>query len=155
MKIKARLIKLFNSGSLGDLFSDNERSHTRRINPKMGIFGVLGLSGFLGFIDFPTQSTIAPFPFFFFCFFGFFGFYYEGKMSNTLIDERFKMNAYRAELIANKISLAIIMLVTIIFLGRVHEVKTLLSILIATIGLAFGLSEFLQQYLLYKFENEE
>ena len=45
--------------------------------------------------------------------------------------------------------------IPIIVLARVKEIQALLSFLIATIGLAFGLSGFLQQYLLYKFENEE
>ena len=152
MKIKNKLIRVFNSRGGINSFSESERLYTRAINPKMGL---LGLFGFLGFIGFLLESTVVPFPFFFFSFFGFFGFYYEGKMSNTLIDERFKINVYRAEAIANKVALYIIILVVIIVLGRVNEIKMLLSILIAIIGLTFGLSVFLQQYLLYKFENEE
>lgn len=152
MKIINILIRLFKNRILVNTSSKNEPLHTRTINPKMGL---LGFFGFLGFIGFLLEGIVAPFPFFFFAFFGFFGFYYEGKMSNTLIDERFKINAYRAEAISNKISLNAIILVAIIVLARVKEIQALLSFLIATIGLAFGLSVFLQQYLLYKFENEE
>lgn len=154
MKTKNRLKRIFSSGLLVDLISDTERTHTRKINPKMGLMGFCGFLGFLGLIEFSPEFITVPFPFFFFAFFGFFGFYYEGKMSNTLIDERFKVNAYRAEAIANKVSLIIIILVTILFTVRIEDVKTLLGILISTIGVAFGISIFLQQYLLYKFENE-
>ena len=35
------------------------------------------------------------------------------------------------------------------------EAYDMLALLIAVLGLAFGLSIFLQQYLLYRFENEE
>ena len=152
MKIINILIRLFKNGILVNTSFKNEPLQSRTINPKMGLFGFLG---FLGFIGFLLEGIVAPFPFFFFAFFSFFGFYYEGKMSNTLIDERFKINAYRAEVISNKIALTAIILVAIIVLARVKEIQALLSFLIATIGLAFGLSGFLQQYLLYKFENEE
>ena len=57
---------------------------TRTINPKLGFLGLLGFAGFLGFWTYSVDKTI--FPFVFFLFFGFFGFFYEGKMSNTLID---------------------------------------------------------------------
>ncbi|MGL4453178.1 MAG: DUF3796 domain-containing protein [Sarcina sp.] len=154
MNFKDRLIRVFNSKSLLDLFSTKEQSHTRKINPKLGLLGFLGFAGLSGFL-FDISPTTIPFPCFFFAFFGFFGFYYEGKMSNTLIDERFKTNSYKAEALANKIALSVIIFVTIFILGRINNLDTLLLTLISTIGIAFGLSAFLQQYLLYKFENEE
>lgn len=75
-------------------------------------------------------------------------------MSNTLIDERFEANFYRASAIANKTALIFIFIISIIAL-RIENTYNLLSILIATIGFAFGLSNFLGQYLLYRFENKE
>ena len=62
----------------------------------------------LGFWTYRVDQTI--FPFVFFVFFGFFGFFYEGKMSNTLIDERYKENKMRAQSTANKTALSIIFL---------------------------------------------
>ena len=115
MKIINILIRLFKNGILVNTSFKNEPLQSRTINPKMGHFGFLG---FLGFIGFLLEGIVAPFPFFFFAFFSFFGFYYEGKMSNTLIDERFKINAYRAEVISNKIALNAIILVAIIVLAR-------------------------------------
>lgn len=134
-------------------------THTRKINPMLGILGLLGFIGFAGFIPRTynlTDTLTAPSFFFFFTFFGFFGFYYEGLMSNTFIDERFQANKYRAEAIANKVSLTIVIVFAIITMSMLRlNTYDMLSILIATIGLAFGLSIFLQQYLLYKFENEK
>ena len=81
---------------------------TRIINPKLGFLGLLGFAGFLGFWTYSVDKTI--FPFVFFLFFGFFGFFYEGKMSNTFIDERYKENKMKAQSVANKTSLSIIFL---------------------------------------------
>ena len=67
-----------------------------------------GFAGFLGFWTYRVDQAI--FPFVFFVFFGFFGFFYEGKMSNTLIDERYKENKMRAQSTANKTALSIIFL---------------------------------------------
>ena len=88
---------------------------TRTINPKLGFLGLLGFAGFLGFWTYSVDKTI--FPFVFFLFFGFFGFFYEGKMSNTLIDERYKENKMKAQSVANKTSLSIIFL-AILILGQ-------------------------------------
>ena len=81
---------------------------TRTVNPKLGFLGLFGFAGFLGFWTYRVDQTI--FPFVFFLFFGFFGFFYEGKMSNTLIDERYKENKMRAQSTANKTALSIIFL---------------------------------------------
>lgn len=136
-----------------------KQTHTRKVSPKLGILGLFGLLGFAGFLpQFLNLREVftAPLFFFFFAFFGFFGFYYEGKMSNTFIDERFQSNIYRAESIANKVALITIIMVAILTISVLRlNSYDMLSILIATIGLAFGLSIFLQSYLLYRFENEE
>lgn len=81
---------------------------TRTVNPKLGFLGLFGFAGFLGFWTYRVDQTI--FPFVFFVFFGFFGFFYERKMSNTLIDERYKENKMRAQSTANKTALSIIFL---------------------------------------------
>lgn len=138
----------------------NKYTYTRAINPKFGLLGLFGVMGFLGFLpQIPKQPDIIPinFPLFFFSFFGFFGFYYEGKMSNTLMDERFEKNSYRAKAIANKSAFMLILGVAMLCMSVIHikNPQTMLNILIATLGLAFGLLLFLQQYLLYRFENEE
>lgn len=135
-------------------------THTRKLNSKLGILGILGFLGFIGFVpEIYNLKDILPAPvfFFFFAFFGFFGFYYEGKMSNTFINERFEANAYRAAAIGNRVALYIIIIVAIVSISilPIKNTYTISSILIATIGLSFGLSMFLQQYLLYRFENED
>lgn len=137
----------------------SDPTYTRKINPKLGLFGFLGFLGFTGFIPiFFDLTTMFPVPsfFFFFAFFGFFGFYFEGKMSNTLIDERFRLNASRAAAAANKAALSIILAASIFITSLAHTWSTYisLSILLAIIGLAFGLAIFLEQYLLYRFESE-
>ena len=135
-------------------------THTRKINPRFGLLGFLGFMGFLGFL--PIVLNImdvihVPTFFFFFSFFGFFGFYYEGKMSGTLIDERFLFNKNRASSIANKAALSLIISVTFLTLLAVNAITTYAfsSIMIATIGLSLALTIFLHQYLLYRFENGE
>ena len=40
--------------------------------------------------------------------FGFFGFFYEGKMSDTFMDERYKENKMKVQMTVNKIALTII-----------------------------------------------
>lgn len=159
MNKKSNKIKFAKGGLFKFSFVGEVRTHTRTISPKLGILGLFGFLGFLGLIpqifNLKGEMTV-PFMFFFFGFFGFFGFYYEGKMSNTLIDERFQLNAYRAAAMANQVSLGLIIMVSIISISLFRfDVYDMLSILIAVIGMAFGLSVFLQQYLLYRFENEE
>lgn len=134
-------------------------THTRTISPKLGFLGLLGLLGVLGFAGFFQNAfhrEIEYFPLFFFSLFGCFGFFYEGKMSNTLIDERFELNRNRATSLANCIALFIIVGVSFITVLLFNlEAHITLSIVIATIAFSFGLSFFLQQYLLYKFENKD
>ena len=142
------------------LFRDlKPQTHTRKLNPKWGLLGFLGFSGLLGLspIFRTLQPSQVPFPLFFFCFFGFFGFYFEGKMSNTFMDERYYANSLRASAIACKSALCIIIGVSIFSISilKIESIYTFLTILLSTIGIAFGLSMFLSCYLIYKFENEE
>lgn len=127
---------------------------TRIINPKLGFLGLLGFAGFLGFWTYSVDKTI--FPFVFFLFFGFFGFFYEGKMSNTFMDERYKENSYKAQLIANRVALIIIFFATILlvqgrFLGKLDY--TLIALVII-ISCAFAIDIFLSEYLLYRYDHE-
>ena len=60
-------------------------SRKHRLSPKLGF---LGFCGFLGFAGFWTYGALGDLSgFIFFAFFGFFGFFFEGKMSNTLMQQ--------------------------------------------------------------------
>lgn len=140
--------------------SDRTGKYTRRISPKLGILGFLGFLGFVGLIPDLFRingSHVVPFPLLFFCFFGFFGFYYEGKMSGTLMDERYVANLNRAAALANRIALTGIIGCTIaaISIFRVSDPELMVKVLLSVIGFAFAISIFLQEYLLYRFEREE
>ena len=105
---------------------------TRTINPKLGFLGLLGFAGFLGF-------------------------FYEGKMSNTLIDERYKENKMKAQSVANTTSLSIIFL-AILILGQgklMDNLEYTLIALVIVIALSIALEIFLSEYLLYHYDNDE
>lgn len=128
---------------------------TRTISPKMGFLGFLGFAGFLGFWTYSMDKII--FPFVFFMFFGYFGFFYEGKMSNTFMDERYKENKNKAHLTANKTALTIIFLAMLIlgqgmFMGNPEY--TLIALIIV-ISLSIALEVFLSEYLLYRYDYDE
>ena len=77
-------------------------------------------------------------------------------MSHTLMDERFRANAYRAAAIANKSALTLILGVAVLAMSVFRlEAYDMLALLIAVLGLSFGLATFLQPYLLYRFESQE
>lgn len=128
---------------------------TRSINPKLGFLGFAGFLGFLGFWTYTVDKTIYPFVFF--LFFGFFGFFYEGKMSGTFMDERYKENQIKAQLAADKVSLSIIFLSIMVcgqgkLMGNLEY--TLIAILII-ITLSLALKLFLSEYLLYRYDHED
>lgn len=128
---------------------------TRAVDPKLGFLGILGFAGFLGFWTYSINKTI--FPFLFFMFFGFFGFFYEGKMSHTFMDERYKENKIKANMTANKIALTIIFLATLLLgqgglLGNLEY--TLIAMMVA-VALSIALQIFLGEYLLYRYDHEE
>lgn len=140
----------------GRMQRQQEKSNsTRKLNPKLGFLGLLGFLGFGGFWTYSVNGTV--FPFLFFAFFGFFGFYFEGKMSGTFMDERFRENATRASLKASNISLAIIF-IAIIILGQGKLFGnldyTLIAILI-TVSLILALRIFLAEYLLYRYDYDD
>lgn len=130
-------------------------SATRKLNPKLGLLGLLGFLGFGGFWTYSVNGTV--FPFLFFTFFGFFGFYFEGKMSGTFMDERFRENAARANLKASNISFEIIFIALIILGQRKlfgNLDYTLIAILI-TVSLSLALRIFLAEYLLYRYDYDD
>lgn len=126
---------------------------TRSINPKLGFLGFTGFLGFLGFWSYHVDKSVSPFVFF--LFFGFFGFFYEGKMSGTLMDERYKENRLKARLAADKVSISMIFLSILVcgqgkLMGNLEY--TLIAILIA-ITLSLALGQFLSEYLLYRYDR--
>ncbi len=132
-----------------------ETGVTRKVNPKWGWLGVLGFLGFAGFFTYSADGSV--FPFAFFLFFGFFGFYYEGRMSGTFMDERFRENMVRARLKAYRISFSI-MLVALIILCQGKLFGSLEYTLIATIitlSVALALGIFLSEYLLYRYDHDD
>lgn len=133
-----------------------ERTNTtRKLNPKLGFLGLLGFLGFAGFWTYSIDGSV--FPFAFFLFFGFFGFYYEGKMSGTFMDERFRENAILAQLKAYRITFSIILIALIVLcqgklLGSFEY--TLIAIIIL-LSLALALGIFLSEYLLYRYDHDD
>ena len=128
---------------------------TRKINPKLGCLGVLGFLGFAGFWTYPVDGTV--FPFAFFLFFGFFGFYYEGKMSGTFMDERFRENIARAKLKAYRITFGVMHAALIILCqGKLFgNLEYTLIAAIIILSLALGLGIFLSEYLLYRYDHDD
>lgn len=126
---------------------------TRTVDPRLGFLGLLGFAGFLGFWTYSMDKTI--FPFLFFIFFGFFGFFYEGKLSNTLMDERYLENRQKAETVSNKTALLIIVIAAfLIGQGRLlgsWEYSLIALIIIIACAVALGI--FLQEYLLYRYDH--
>lgn len=132
-----------------------ETNTTRKINPKFGWFGLFGFLGFFGFWSYPLNGDIYPFVFF--IFFGFFGFFYEGKMSGTYMDERFRENAAKA----GNVSLKAICITAGIALFAACEGRlfgnldyTLIAVVII-LSLGLGFSMFLSEYLLYRYDHDE
>ena len=128
--------------------SPEQNTRTRRINPRLGWLGLLGLLGILGFF------TGEGFLFLFFWFFGFFGFFYEGKLSNTLRDERFILNQQRACSAACQLGLSLISL-SAIFACYIDDPLLSRSFLMAMLGLSLAATSFLQPYLLYRYDQLE
>lgn len=127
---------------------------TRRLDPRCGWFGLAGLCGFLGVPAYLLQHQV--WPFFFFVFFGFFGFFYEGKLSGTLMDERFREEQTRAQLKAYKTGFGLLWLVTWAACLAGTHLNTDLVALVFTVAssLIIALVLFLNSYLLYKYDTE-
>lgn len=125
----------------------------RKISPKLGYLGFLGFAGFAGIGTYLSQGPI--FPFVFFVFFGFFGFFYEGKMSNILADERFLKNRREAELKALRVGYRLTFLLVILVGMAGNRVSADIGavLLISGISLICGLVTFLNEYLLYRYDQ--
>ncbi len=148
------LIVLFIQVVSANKYKEVSSQLTRKINPKLGLLGLFGFTGFIGFWTYSIDKTI--FPFGFFIFFGFFGFFYEGKLSGTFMDERYKENKMKAHFQANKITLTIIFIATII-LGQGRLIGNLEYTFIAYIiivSIALALELFLSGFLLYHYDND-
>ena len=128
---------------------------TRKISPWLGLLGFFGLLGFLGFWTYRLDGTVTPCCFF--MFFGFFGFFFEGKLSNTLMDERYQENVRRAQLDAFKAGFALLWVVLLVvghgpLWGSLELTAVALS---SAISFALGLTLFLSEYLLYRYVHYE
>ena len=90
-------------------------------------------------------------------FFGFFGFFYEGKLSNTLMDERYRENQRKAQSAANRTALSIIFLATLILgQGRlIGNLEHAFIVYVSVVSLAFALELFLSEFLLYRYDHDE
>lgn len=129
-----------------------EAGVTRRIHPRLGLLGMLGFLGFVGFSTYPIDGTVFPFAFFLF-----FGFFYEGKMSETFMDERFRENVIRARLKAYRITVSMMFAALIILCrGKLFgSLEYTLIAVIITLSLALALGIFLSEYLLYRYDHDD
>ena len=129
----------------------------RAVSPKLGFLGFAGFLGFLGFWTYSIDKTI--FPFIFFMFFGYFGFFYEGKMSNTFMDERYMENKRRAQRKAHRIAQGIVYVTLFLVAmaeGRILKATdTKLIILVIAVACSIAVDIFLGEYLLYQYDHEE
>ena len=129
----------------------SKRNRTRRLNSKLGF---LGFFGFLAFLDLDLPGFWIRF-----IFFGFFGFFYEGKMADTLIDERYVENKKKAQLMALKIAFgAIIIALFFLSLGEYFNFMSteyLYRVGNSLIALSIALAMFLSEYLLYRYDHDE
>ena len=133
----------------------DQPGYTRRVDPRFGLFGFFGFLGFLGFYSYASQRVI--FPFFFFVFFGFFGFYYEGKMSGTLAVEMFEEHRVKAQLKAYKVGMSLIFAILwLVGFGLFNRQLDYAAIYLTIgISLAYAVTLFLSEYLLYRYEHQE
>lgn len=134
---------------------DRGSSTSRKINPKLGFFGFLGFLGFLGFWNSGAGKNMPVFVFF--LFFGFFGFFFEGKMSNTFRDERYKENKAKAQFTSMEIVMLILFITTLLLgwgdlMGSAEYTLTAVRIVLS---LTMGLYLFLNEYLLYRYDHDE
>ncbi|MDE7324636.1 MAG: DUF3796 domain-containing protein [Lachnospiraceae bacterium] len=136
----------------------DETAHvTRRISPKLGIMGLLGFLGFMGFWTYSADGRITPFVYF--MFFGFFSFFYEGRMSNAYMDERYEENKYKAKLKAHGIALDIVyaaLFFVVAAEGRILKtIDVKLMILVIAVACSMAVDVFLSEYLLYRYDHAD
>ncbi len=117
-------------------------THTREINPWLGLFG------FLGFLPLFTNVTGMAYGFIMF-----FSLYFEGKMSGTLKDERYIANKLKAESSAADIAFIGIAIVLVaanqgFFITEMEQVVSALAII-------YGGGQVLRKAILYILETME
>lgn len=125
---------------------------TRKISPWLGLLGFMGILGPICY-----KLTNDPTALIFIAFFGFFGFYFEGKMSGTLMDERFKYNQQRAAAVAGKVNslgMVFALIITANYVSRMG-IDVAYTFLIGSLASMWGLQILLQGFLLYHYENQE
>lgn len=129
-----------------------DAKYARRISPLLGILGVLGITGPIAYYFTGETYTLG-----FILFFGFFSFYFQGKMSNQLIDERYIENNMKASSIAFWTGLTMILLSILISIQYLegYSIKVAYHFLIGAASLTFGITLTLYQYLIYKFDLKE
>lgn len=130
----------------------NDNNTTRRISPWLGALGFLGFIGPIIYSQTGDTTNLI-----FLGFFGFFAFYFEGKMSGTLRDERFKYNEQKAMIIAgrvNSVATAFALIITVNYIAPKGS-DIALSFLVATLAILWAIHIFLQVFLLYYFEHKE
>ena len=134
---------------------DRDANRARTVSPRLGWLGLLGFLGFGGFWTYHVNGAV--FPFVFFLFFGFFGFFFEGKLSGTLMDERFREEAARAERISLRASNTVMFLgLLLLCRGRLFgSLDYTLMAVVIVFSLAFALQLFLGEYLLYRCDHDE
>ena len=76
-------------------------------------------------------------------------------MSNTLMDERFQENVRRAKLDAYKLGIGIVHLLVIAngLIDCSPELRA--SVMLVVLSLTMGLVLFLQEYLLYRYDQQD
>lgn len=111
--------------------------------------------GFMGFWTYSQNKNILPFMDF--MFFGFFGFFYEGKLSNTFMDERFKENALKAQVNALKLSFAVIVAAFVLLCQGAlwGNLEYNLIAAVSVVFLSIALALFLYEYLLYRYDHDD
>ena len=125
------------------------QTFTRTLSPRLGLLGFLGFAGLLGFWTYPMGQI---FPFAFFAFFGFFGFFFEGKLSHTRMDERFRENAEKAQLKAYRIGIFLLFLLMVLA-GQGRAAALTGAVLMAGLGLILGAVLFLSEFFLYQLDH--
>lgn len=129
-------------------------NYTRRIDARFGYFGFAGFLGFIGFYTYYQFNYYAPFAFF--MFFGFFGFFYEAKLAHLYKDERYLQNADKARAQATTFGFSLIFLLLIfICMGDANHINIAFPLMLISISIICGLTIFLNEYLLYKYDSEE
>ena len=137
------------------MLNKSNNGRTRRINPKFGFLGFLGFAGFLGIWTY--QVSHDTFPFIFFAFFGFFSFFFEGKMSNILMDERYMENRVKAQLTAFRVG-CVLSFLTLAAISMDRPFTTDSSKLIfvtVALSLIIAMVLFLTEFLLYYYDSKD